>query len=58
MRFRTAVKLSTHNRYIQRENGRTLFDVKKYQPELIDQEDHFADDWVLLPNDEQLKYFH
>lgn len=56
MRFRTAVKLSKGHRYIQRETGRTIFDVVKYQPAQLDEEDLVADDWSLLIN-ERVTYF-
>jgi hypothetical protein len=55
LRFRTAVKLAKGNRYIQRMNGNTLFDLIKYQPENIDYEDVYADDWI-IPDQSQLSY--
>ena len=57
MRFRTAVKLSAGNRYLQREIGRTLFDVIQYQPNHLDEDDLVADDWNILVSDEKVKYF-
>jgi hypothetical protein len=56
MRFRTAVKLAKGLRYIQRMNGNTVFDLIKYQPENIDQEDIYADDWV-IPDQGKITYF-
>ena len=55
MQFRTAVKLSKGLRYIQRMNGNTLFDLVKYQPEDLDEEDIRADDWI-LPDQEKISY--
>ncbi len=56
MRFRTAVKLAKGLRYIQRLNGNTIFDLVKYHPENIDQEDIYADDWI-IPDQEKISYF-
>jgi hypothetical protein len=56
MRFRVAVKLSKGHRYIQRDNGRTLFDVIRYNPDLLGDDDLVADDWNLLIN-ERINYF-
>lgn len=56
MRFRTAVKLAKGLRFIQRMNGNTIFDVVKYNPENIDQEDVYADDWV-IPEQKRISYF-
>lgn len=56
MRFRTAVKLGKGLRYIQRLNGNTLFDLVKYEPEHLDEEDIRSDDWV-LPDQNNVQYF-
>jgi hypothetical protein len=56
MRFKTACRLAKGLRYIQRMNGNTLFDVIKYNPENIDQEDIYADDWV-IPEQKKITYF-
>lgn len=55
MRFRVAVKLGKGLRYIQRLYGNTLFDLVKYQPEHLDEEDIKADDWI-LPDQEKINY--
>ena len=47
MRFKTAVKQAKGYRYIQRMKGSTIFDVIKYQPNNLDEEDVWADDWAV-----------
>jgi hypothetical protein len=56
MRFRTAVKLARGLRYIQRLNGNTIFDLVRYQPEQMDEEDIRSDDWM-IPDQDKIKYF-
>lgn len=56
MRFKTAVRLAKGLRYIQRMNGNTIFDLVKYQPMQMDQEDIYADDWV-IPEQNRISYF-
>lgn len=56
MRFRTAVKLAKGLRYIQRQNGNTIFDLIRYQPEQMDEEDIRSDDWV-IPEQNKISYF-
>lgn len=56
MRFRIAVKLAKGLRYIQRLNGNTIFDLVKYQPEQLDEEDIRSDDWI-IPDQENISYF-
>jgi len=56
MRFRTAVKLAKGLRYIQRLNGNTIFDLVRYQPENIDEEDIRSDDWI-IPDQDSIHYF-
>jgi len=56
MRFRTAVKLAKGLRYIQRLNGNTIFDLVRYQPEQMDEEDIRSDDWM-IPDQEKIHYF-
>lgn len=56
MRFKTAVRLAKGLRYIQRMNGNTLFDLVKYEPSQMDQEDIYADDWV-IPDQDNVSYF-
>jgi len=55
MRFRTAVKLAKGLRYIQRLNGNTIFDLVKYQPEQMDEEDIRSDDWC-IPDQDSIRY--
>jgi ABC-type uncharacterized transport system ATPase component len=54
MRFKQAITLGS--RYIQRESGNTIFDVVKYQPSHLDEEDILADDWSPVFH-EQVVYF-
>ena len=56
MRFKTAVRLAKGLRYIQRMNGNTVFDLVRYEPSQMDQEDIYADDWV-IPDQHNVSYF-
>ena len=58
MTFKQAVTLSKgYTRYIQRENGRTIFDVVQYNPDRLEEEDLWSDDWSLVGPNEKVKYF-
>jgi hypothetical protein len=49
MRFKTAALRARDQgeRLISRDSGRTQFDVIKYQPDLLEEEDLFSDDWEI-----------
>lgn len=57
MRLKLAVQQAQKlgYRYIQRDNGNTLFDVVKYNVPLLDEEDIYSDDWM-LPEQNKIGY--